>query len=92
MDWASDTLEDEMQVALVDRLSQQVTQIDAALERLTRREYGICHDCDEFIGLARLKALPFAQRCTRCQTRAEQFKGVRERRRVAAILAIEDED
>ncbi len=70
--WATETLHDEIQVALMDRQSRQVAQIEAALERLTRGEYGICHDCEEFIGLARLRALPFAQRCSTCQARLER--------------------
>lgn len=70
--WATNTLHDEIQMALMDRQSRQVAQIEAALERLARGEYGICHDCEEFIGLARLKALPFAQRCSACQTRVER--------------------
>jgi DnaK suppressor protein len=70
--WATETLEDEIQVALMDRQSRQVAQIEAALDRLARGEYGHCHDCEEFIGMPRLKALPFAQRCSGCQSRAEQ--------------------
>ncbi len=69
--WATESLHDEIEVALMDRHSRQVAQIEAALDRLTRGEYGVCHDCAEFIGLPRLRALPFAQRCSACQTRAE---------------------
>jgi DnaK suppressor protein len=68
---ATQTLEDEIQIALVDRQSRQVAQIDAALERLAHGEYGLCHDCSEFIGSPRLRALPFAQRCSPCQAMAE---------------------
>lgn len=73
MVWATETLQDEMQVAFVDRLNRQVSQMEEALERLARREYGLCYDCGDFIELARLKALPFAQRCRPCQARAEEF-------------------
>jgi len=69
--WATETLHDEIQFALMARQSRQVAQIDAALERLARGEYGLCHDCEAFIGLPRLRALPFAQRCSACQTAAE---------------------
>jgi DnaK suppressor protein len=69
--WATETLNDEIEVALMDRHSRQVAQIQAALERLARDEYGICHDCGEFIGLPRLRAMPFAHRCSPCQSRAE---------------------
>jgi DnaK suppressor protein len=68
---AIETLRDEIQVAVVDNRSRQLAQIEAALERLSRRDYGICEDCAEFIGLARLRALPFAERCTPCQSHAE---------------------
>jgi DnaK suppressor protein len=68
---AIETLRDEIQVAVVDSRSRQLAQIETALERLSRRDYGICEDCAEFIGLARLRALPFAERCTPCQSHAE---------------------
>jgi DnaK suppressor protein len=84
--WATETLNDEIAVALVDRHSRQVAQIEAALDRLARGEYGICHDCAEFIGLPRLRALPFAQRCASCQARAE-LRARRGPGRVSAGLA-----
>ncbi|MBI3455408.1 MAG: TraR/DksA family transcriptional regulator [Candidatus Rokubacteria bacterium] len=70
--WAAEALTDEIQVALMDRESRQVSQIEAALERLQRGRYGICHDCADPIELARLRVLPFAQRCSACQARAER--------------------
>jgi DnaK suppressor protein len=77
---AIETLRDEIQVAVVDNRSRQLAQIEAALERLSRRDYGICEDCAEFIGLARLRALPFAERCTPCQSHAELQESRRARR------------
>lgn len=61
----------EVQVELMDRQSRQLAQIEAALEALRQGSYGLCQDCGEFIGLPRLKALPFARRCRDCQDRAE---------------------
>ena len=69
---ATRTLEDEIQMALMDRQSHQVAQIETALERLARGDYGRCHDCGGFIGLPRLRLLPFAQRCSACQAGAER--------------------
>ncbi len=68
---AIETLRDEIQVAVMDSRSRELAQIETALDRLGRREYGICDDCGEFIGLGRLRALPFAERCTPCQSQAE---------------------
>ncbi len=68
---ASATLDGEIQAALMDRQTGQLAEIEAALGRLQRGEYGFCHGCGTFIGLVRLRALPFAWRCSRCQGRAE---------------------
>lgn len=78
-------LRDEIQVAVMDSHSRQLTQIETALERLGRRDYGICDDCGEFIGLARLRALPFADRCTPCQSHAELQESRRARRLSVAM-------
>lgn len=69
---AAQTLHSEIQVALVDRRTQQVAQIDDALQRLSTGQYGFCQECDAFVGVARLRALPFAQRCRDCQGHAER--------------------
>jgi DnaK suppressor protein len=76
---AADTLHTEIQVTLMDRRTQQATQIQDALARLADGRYGFCQECDEFIGVPRLRALPFAQRCRDCQGQAER----RARREVA---------
>ncbi len=82
---ATERLHAEIQVALVNRQSRQAAQIEAALQRLAQGEYGICGDCGEFIGLARLRALPFARRCTPCQSRVE-LRAQRATRPVAAAV------
>jgi DnaK suppressor protein len=87
--WATESLHDEIHFTLMDRQSRQVAQIDAALERLARGEYGHCHDCEEFIGLPRLRAMPFAQRCSRCQSAHEarlRRGGITARERLAIPL------
>ena len=65
------SLGEDLEVAMLDRESREAAQIDAALERLARDEYGICRNCGAAIGLGRLRALPFAQRCTACQAGVE---------------------
>jgi DnaK suppressor protein len=80
---AAETLHTEIQVALMDRRTQQGTQIQDALARLAEGRYGFCQDCEAFIGVPRLRALPFAQRCRDCQAQAER------RARRDAVLARE---
>jgi len=69
---AAETLNTEIQVTLLDHRTQQVVQIQDALARLAGGRYGFCEECDTFIGLPRLRALPFAQRCRDCQGQAER--------------------
>src|SRR5437870_13677581 len=64
---AVESIGEDFEVGMLDRESREAAQIDAALEPLARDEYGICRNCGTVIGLARLRALPFAQRCTACQ-------------------------
>ena len=80
---AAETLHTEIQVALMDRRTQQATQIQDALIRLSDGRYGFCQECEEFIGVPRLRALPFAQRCRDCHGQAER------RARRDAVLARE---
>jgi DnaK suppressor protein len=68
---AVESLSEDLEFAILDRESREAAQIDAALERLARDEYGICRNCGTVIGFGRLRALPFAQCCTACQARVE---------------------
>ncbi|HWC03848.1 MAG TPA: TraR/DksA family transcriptional regulator [Methylomirabilota bacterium] len=86
---ASRTLDDEVRAALVDRASRELLQVDAALELLRDHRYGLCRDCGGFIGLARLRSLPFAQRCRPCQERLEQAQTAEPRRSLASVVAAE---
>lgn len=44
-----------------------VKEIDAALDRLSTGDYGVCTNCGEAINPRRLSALPWAAYCIRCQ-------------------------
>lgn len=61
------TPEAEIGYEVVDHRAHILTQIDHALRKLEEGTYGRCETCDEPIPPARLEALPFAIRCTRCQ-------------------------
>ena len=63
----------EMERGLIDRHNQELLQIAAVRERLASGVFGICVDCGEPIGAARLQAQPTAVRCTDCQWRHEKI-------------------
>lgn len=50
---------------------QRLVQIDAALLRLSRDEYGVCVACEEEVGFGRLTARPEAPFCLSCQAERE---------------------
>ncbi len=49
----------------------RLTRIEAALRRYDNDEYGLCMECEEEIGYARLKAQPEAPFCIGCQGNRE---------------------
>ena len=51
---------------------QQLAEVDAALERLSRGDYGVCEECEEKIEPGRLQALPWARRCFQCESQFEK--------------------
>jgi DnaK suppressor protein len=59
--------------ALIEMKSKTLARINDALMRLEDRTYGVCLDCEQPIGNARLQALPFADRCRQCQEAREEL-------------------
>ena len=45
----------------------QLRMVEEALDRLDTGDYGICLGCEEPIAAKRLRALPWARYCVRCQ-------------------------
>lgn len=71
-DEASSERERELSLTLGDRDRQKLIEIDEALQRLEKGEYGICESCGENIAPGRLKAQPFARLCINCKAEEER--------------------
>ena len=54
-----------------DRERKLIFKIQEALERLEAGAYGICEECGEEIGIARLKARPVTTLCIQCKSDQE---------------------
>jgi DnaK suppressor protein len=63
----------EMSFATRSLLVVRANRLAQALERLRDGAYGVCHECDEAIAPARLKAMPEVVTCVRCQDRLERM-------------------
>ena len=65
---------------LGEAAQRELSQIDAALQRLEAGRYGICRGCGEEIDEGRLEVLPFVLECTACAAdREEAVRLARER-------------
>lgn len=70
-DVASDLVDQDRENAMLEAADDQRMQIRAALGRLEDGSYGVCTDCGQPIGEARLSVRPEAARCVQCQSKAE---------------------
>ena len=61
--------DDEVVMHLDADARDELALIDDALERIAKDEYGICLGCGEAIATERLQAIPWAQRCIRCESK-----------------------
>ena len=61
-----------VQLAVSENESRQLTLIDEALMRLEDDEYGVCQNCEKDISQKRLQAIPWARYCIDCQELVER--------------------
>jgi RNA polymerase-binding transcription factor DksA len=75
-DLGSDTFEHEKNQSLLEQVSDELLQIDAAVQRLERGTYGTCQACGRPIGAERLDAQPATRFCVDDQAKAERDLGL----------------
>ena len=66
-DGTQQALERDLAIHSLDRDSSLAKRIHASLHRLDNGTYGECIECGDEIALKRLKAIPWAELCIRCQ-------------------------
>jgi len=74
-DDAANTYARQLLLNLSEREREALREIDDALDRLEDGSFGVCQDCGEDIGEARLEVLPYATLCVECKSNRES--GVR---------------
>ncbi|MBJ44426.1 MAG: molecular chaperone DnaK [Planctomycetaceae bacterium] len=72
VDVALDAAQDELNSQLAEVESRELSNVEAALEKMRDGSYGKCEGCNENIPLVRLQALPYATLCIECQTELEK--------------------
>ncbi len=71
-DQAARSAEIELAFELSDNERRILSQIEAALSKMDKGLYGRCERCRKAVEPKRLKMLPFARYCLRCQESAEK--------------------
>jgi RNA polymerase-binding protein DksA len=71
-DVASDNYEREFSLGLVSNERIIALEIEEALKRIEDKTYGICGACDKAIRKTRLKAVPYAKNCLKCQEKIDK--------------------
>lgn len=72
IDLASQTLEKELLYELTNHERQMLLNIEYALQKIEKGNYGICESCQTEIPSKRLKAMPYTRYCVTCQSRREK--------------------
>jgi DnaK suppressor protein len=71
-DKASSAYTKEFLYSLSNTDREVLQQVDEALARITRGEYGVCTECGTEINKKRLEAVPWASLCVSCQSKREK--------------------
>lgn len=69
---ASDESERDLTFGRMGSQTEELKQIQDALERIKDGSYGQCEKCEGVIPKERLRAIPYARLCVKCQTKEEQ--------------------
>jgi DnaK suppressor protein len=73
LDLTQQAAERDIAVQNLDRDSTLVQRLRSAIARVNDGSYGVCLQCEEEIAPKRLKAIPWAELCIRCQETADSL-------------------
>ncbi|HDM08594.1 MAG: TraR/DksA family transcriptional regulator [Candidatus Omnitrophota bacterium] len=71
-DMASASFDRDFAFSLASNEQELLYMIDEALSKIESGEYGICESCGVRIPKRRLKAIPYARYCVKCQEEEEK--------------------
>ena len=70
-DVATDMYDREFSLGLASNDRELLYKVNEALKRIEDQTFGICLECQKSVAVARLKAIPYARTCLKCQEKIE---------------------
>lgn len=71
-DMATDLYEREFSLQIAENERERLYSLDEAIKRVDLETYGMCSECDVPITKQRLKVIPEAELCIKCQEKSEK--------------------
>lgn len=71
-DVATDTYDREFSLGLASNERKVLYELEDALKKIEDGSFGICEECKKLIAKSRLKAVPYARLCVKCQEKKEK--------------------
>ena len=71
-DVATDAYDREFSLGLASNERQSLYELEDAIKKIEEGTFGICEECKSLISKTRLKVVPFARLCVKCQERKEK--------------------
>ncbi len=71
-DVATDTYDREFSMGIASNERKVIYELDDALKKIEEGAFGICEECKNLIAKNRLKAVPYARLCIKCQEKKEK--------------------
>lgn len=71
-DVATDTYDREFSLGLASNERDLLYELDDALKKTDEGTFGVCEECKSMITKTRLKAVPYARLCVKCQEKKEK--------------------
>jgi DnaK suppressor protein len=71
-DYASVSNDNMVENAIGNQQELELIEIELALVKIKKAEYGICEMCEDTVGIHRLKVKPHAKYCIECRTISEK--------------------
>ena len=69
---ATDTYDREFSLGLASNDRELLYELDDAMKKIEEGTFGICEECKSVISQTRLKAVPYARLCVKCQEKKEK--------------------